>query len=71
MVGLNATHAAAVEEKDFDEMIEITSKGTNRASDFLNKLTVFSKENSFGRGEDNNVIHDSLAIAAEINPDVV
>ncbi len=71
MVGLNATHAAAVEEKDFDEMIEITAKGTNRASDFLNKLTVFSKENSFGRGEDNNVIHDALAIAAEINPDVV
>ena len=71
MVGLNATHAAAVEEKDFNEMIEITAKGTNRASDFLNKLTVFSKENSFGRGEDNNVIHDALAIAAEINPDVV
>ena len=71
MVGLNATHAAAVEEKDFDEMIEITSKGTNRASDFLNKLSKFSKENSFERGQDNNVIHDALAIASEINPDVV
>ena len=71
MVGLNATHAAAVEAKDFDEMIEITSKGTNRASDFLNKLSKFSKENSFERGQDNNVIHDALAIASEINPDVV
>lgn len=71
MVGLNATHAAAVEEKDFDEMLEITAKGGNKASEFLNKLTAFSKENSFGRGEDNNVIHDALAIASEINPETV
>ena len=71
MVGLNATHAAAVEEKDFDEMLAITAKADNKAAQFLNKLTAFSKENSFGRGEDNNVIHDALAIAAEINPDVV
>ncbi|MBR5521259.1 MAG: nucleoside hydrolase [Oscillospiraceae bacterium] len=71
MVGLNATHAAAVEEKDFDEMIEVTSKGTNKASDFLNKLSKFSKENSFGRGEDNNVIHDALAVAGEIDPEIL
>ncbi len=71
MVGLNATHAAAVEEKDFDEMLEITAKGSNKASEFLNKLTAFSKENSFGRGEDNNVIHDALAVAAEIDPETV
>ena len=71
MVGLNATHAAAVEEKDFDEMLEITAAGNNRQSEFLHKLTAFSKENSFGRGEDNNVIHDALAIASEIDPDTV
>ncbi len=71
MVGLNATHAAAVEEKDFDDMLEITAEGNNKASEFLNKLTAFSKENSFGRGEDNNVIHDALAIAAEIDPETV
>ena len=71
MVGLNATHAAAVEEKDFDAMLELTAKGNNKESAFLNKLTAFSKENSFGRGEDNNVIHDALAVAAEIDPEIV
>ncbi len=71
MVGLNATHAAAVEEKDFDEMLAITAAGTNKQSDYLHKLTSFSKENSFGRGEDNNVIHDALAIAADVDPETV
>ena len=71
MVGLNATHAAAVEVKDFDEMLEITASGKNKQSDYLNKLTKFSKENSFERGQDNNVIHDALAIAADMNEDVV
>lgn len=71
MVGLNATHAAAVEEKDFDAMLELTANGSNKESAFLNKLTAFSKENSFGRGEDNNVIHDALAVAAEIDPEIV
>ena len=52
-------------------MLEITAKADNKAAQFLNKLTNFSKENSFGRGEDNNVIHDALAVASEINPDVV
>ena len=71
MVGLNATHAAAVEAKDFDEMLEITASGNNKQCEFLNKLTTFSKENSFGRGQDNNVIHDALAIAADMDADVV
>ena len=71
MVGLNATHAAAVEEKDFDEMLEITASGNNKQSEFLHKLTKFSKENSFGRGQDNNVIHDALAIAADMDAEVV
>ena len=43
MVGLNATHAAAVEAKDFDEMIEITSKGTNREIENVGE-TVIEKE---------------------------
>ena len=71
MVGLNATHAAAVEEKDFDEMLEITAGGKNKASKFLHELTTFSKRNSFGCGEDNNVIHDALAIAADIDDAIV
>ncbi|MBQ8604128.1 MAG: nucleoside hydrolase [Oscillospiraceae bacterium] len=71
MVGLNATHAAAVSIEDFDEMLEITAGGKNKATEFLHKLTQFSKDNSFGRGQDNNVIHDALAVAGEINPDTV
>lgn len=71
MVGLNATHAAALEEKDFDEMLEITASGKNKQSDFLHGLTAFSKENSFRHGRDNNVIHDALAIAAEMDSEVV
>ncbi len=71
MVGLNATHAAAVEEKDFVEMKEITGKADNKRSKFLNELTEFSRANSFDRGEDNNVIHDALAVAGEIDPSVI
>ena len=71
MVGLNATHAAAVEIKDFDEMLEVTANANDNRTEFLNKLTNFSKENSFGRGQDNNVIHDALAVAGEVNPDVI
>ena len=71
MVGLNATHAAAVESKDFDEMIAVTENSTNKGAQFLNKLSRFSQANSFERGQDNNVIHDALAVAGEVNPDVI
>ncbi len=71
MVGLNATHAAAVKENDFNEMLELTSSCKNSECDYLYKLTTFSKENSFGRGQDNNVIHDALAVAAHMNENVV
>ena len=71
MVGLNATHAAAVESKDFDEMMAVTENSTNKGAQFLNQLSRFSQQNSFERGQDNNVIHDALAIAGEINPDVI
>ena len=71
MVGLNATHAAAVESKDFDEMMAVTENSTNKGAQFLNKLSRFSQQNSFERGQDNNVIHDALAVAGEINPDVI
>ncbi len=71
MVGLNATHAAAVESKDFDQMIADTENSTNKAAQFLNALSRFSQKNSFERGQDNNVIHDALAVAGEVNPDVI
>lgn len=71
MVGLNATHAAAVESKDFDEMIASTEGSTNKGAKFLNELSRFSQKNSFERGQDNNVIHDALAVAGEVNPDVI
>ena len=71
MVGLNATHAAAVESKDFDEMMAVTENSTNKGAQFLNQLSRFSQQNSFERGQDNNVIHDALAVAGEINPDVI
>ena len=71
MVGLNATHAAPVGEADFDEMLEITAAGKNKASEFLHKLTSFSKQNSYGCGEDNNVIHDALAVAADYDKSIV
>ncbi len=71
MVGLNATHAAAVEEIDFIEMKELTAKADNKRAKFLNELTEFSRANSFDRGEDNRVIHDAVAVAGEIDPSVL
>ena len=71
MVGLNATHAAAVESKDFDEMIAVTEGIGRKDAQFLNELSRFSQKNSFERGQDNNVIHDALAVAGEVNPDVI
>ena len=71
MVGLNATHAAAVEIKDFDEILEITKERKNSECDYLYQLTTFSKENAFKRGQDNNVIHDALAVAAHMDSNVV
>lgn len=71
MVGLNATHAAALEQQDFEEMIALTAAQDSKQCRFLNQLSRFSLENSFVRGEDNNVIHDALAVAALIDPSVV
>ncbi len=71
MVGLNATHAAAVDEIDFIQMKEITAKGDNKRCKFLNELSEFSRANSFDRGEDNRVIHDAVAVAGEIDPSVL
>ena len=71
MVGLNATHAAALTEQNFADMLAVTAGQPGRAADFLHKLSAFSLENSYGRGEDNNVIHDALAVAAVIDPDTV
>ncbi len=71
MVGLNATHAAAVDEIDFIEMKEITAKSDTKQAKFLNELTEFSRANSFDRGEDNRVIHDAVAVAGEIDTSVL
>ena len=71
LVGLDATHAAALSKADFEEMLAIIRSGSGRASAFLNSLTAFSIENSFGCGQDNNVIHDALAVASLMDPDVV
>lgn len=69
MVGLNATHAAAISGADFDEMIEICGEGDNTY--LVRELSKFSKKNSMENGHDNNVIHDALAVASMMNPDVV
>lgn len=69
MVGLNATHAAALSAQDFDDMIEICADGDNAY--LVRELSKFSKFNSMEKGHDNNIIHDALAIASMINPDVV
>ena len=71
MIGLNATMASAINAQDFDEMLDITSRGNSRECRFIHELTEFSKENSIGRGRDNNVIHDALAVATQMDPAVV
>ena len=69
MVGLNATHAAAVEMADFDEMMALC--GDNHRAGIPRELAAFSKENCLRNGSDNNVIHDALAVASVIDPAVV
>ena len=69
MVGLNATHAAAVEMADFDEMMALC--GDNPRAGIPRELAAFSKENCLRNGSDNNVIHDALAVASVIDPAVV
>ena len=69
MVGLNATHAAAVEMADFDEMMALC--GDNPRAGIPRELAAFSKENCRKNGSDNNVIHDALAVASVIDPAVV
>ena len=71
MVGLDATHAAYLEDNDFDNMIEITSNSKNKQTHFLHQLSKFSKRNSFEEGCDNNIIHDALAIASALEKDIV
>ena len=69
MVGLNATHAAGLSGQDFDEMIRICSRSAQNW--MLLELSKFSKMNSMENGHDNNIIHDALAVAAALNPEVV
>ncbi len=69
MVGLNATHAAAISPADFDEMIAICRRSPRNW--LLRQLAEFSKTNSLNAGCDNHIIHDALAIAAMLSPTVV
>ena len=71
MVGLNATHAAALSPSEMEELQRICASSTAPQTEFLRKLAAFAMENSFRRGHDNNVIHDALAVAAAIDPAVV
>ena len=71
MIGLDATHASYIEENEFKEMLEITATCNNKQTDFLHKLTLFSKKNSYEQGQDNNIIHDAVAIASMDDYDVV
>lgn len=69
MVGLNATHAAAVEMADFAEMIAIC--GDAPEAYIPRELAAFSKRNCEENGSDNNAIHDALAVASILDPEVV
>ena len=69
MIGLNITHAAALNEDDFRDLLAI--EGGSRASRMLHDLATFSEERSRVPGSDNNVIHDAVAVASVINPDLV
>jgi len=66
MVGLNATHAAAVSVEDFDEMIALC--GDKYSSGLVRELCRFSRRNHVENGSDNNCIHDALAVASLIDP---
>ena len=69
MVGLDATHAAAVEMRDFAEMIAICGDAPGAYA--VRELAAFSKHNCEENGFDNNAIHDALAVASIIDPELV
>ncbi len=69
MVGLNATHAAALTSRDFDEMISICKE--RKKAWLMRELSEFSKRNSEENGSDNNIIHDALAVASLAEPGIV
>lgn len=69
MIGLNITHAAALTEADFQEMLAIG--GDLRPSKMLHELATFSERQSHLPGSDNSVIHDAVAVASVINPDLI
>ena len=61
MVGLNATHAAALKKQDFEEMRD--NCPDNPAGNMIRAMINFSAMNAFEQGSDSNVIHDALTIA--------
>ncbi|MGI5888555.1 MAG: nucleoside hydrolase [Oscillospiraceae bacterium] len=69
MVGNDACWKAALEGKDFDEMISLCGDGDKAY--LVRELSKFSKKNSMENGHDNNVIYDALTVASVINPDLI
>lgn len=69
MVGLNATHAAALTSEDFDDMIALCGEGEK--SYLVRELSKFSQYNGFHNGSDNMVIHDALAVASVVKPEII
>ena len=45
--------------------------GDGEKAYLVRELSKYSQVNSFDKGQDNNVIHDALAVASVINPDVL
>ncbi len=69
MVGLDATHASALSGGQFDEMIAACGEG--ESAYLVRELSKFSKKNSMENGQDNNIIHDALAVASVIDEKTV
>lgn len=68
MVGLNATHQAAMTDQELDELLAICQEAPQNW--FLRELTDFSKRNR-PVGGDNHILHDALAVASMMEPSPV
>lgn len=69
MVGLDATHAAALRPEELEELAGICAQSPSNW--FLEHLSRYAKWNSEQNGWDNHVIHDALAVASLLYPGIV
>lgn len=67
MVGLDATHKALVLEKDIEYITEGKSKISETIRQFFNCCSIICKL----YGLDGAIVHDALAVAAVINPNII